>query len=76
MTPEKWNLTQAQQYPLSQYKSIRTYFQIDTTAILKTYSGENIKLEGKLLVRVEHSNQVKDLALCVVKIHNACIVWK
>ena len=47
-----------------------------TTAILKTYSGANIILEGKLLVRVERSNQVKDLALCVVKKHNACIVWK
>ena len=31
------------------------------TALLKTYSGENIKPEKKLLVRVEHSNQVKNL---------------
>ena len=63
--------------PVQKYKDIFPNRPlIDTTAILKTYSGENIKLEGKLLVRVEHSNQVKDLALCVVKIHNTCIVWK
>ena len=29
---------------------------VDTTAILKTYSGEKITPEGKLLVRVEHNN--------------------
>ena len=40
---------------------------VDTTAILKTYSGEKITPEGKLLVRVEHNNQVKDLTLYVVK---------
>ena len=39
-------------------------------------SGEYIKPEEKLLVGVEHSNQVKNLALCVVKTRNACIVWK
>ena len=40
---------------------------VDTTAISKTYSGEKITPEGKLLVRVEHNNQVKDLTLYVVK---------
>ena len=40
---------------------------IDTTAILKTYSWEEITPEGKLLVRVEYNNQVKDLTLHVVK---------
>ena len=40
---------------------------VDTTAILKTYSGEKITPEGKLPVRVEHNNQVKDLTLYVVK---------
>ena len=40
---------------------------IDTTAILKTYSGEEIPPEGKLLVRVEYNNQIKDLTLYVVK---------
>ena len=40
---------------------------VDTTAILKTFSGEKITPEGKLLVRVEHNNQVKDLTLYVVK---------
>ena len=63
--------------PVQKYKDIFPNRPlIDTTTILKTYSEENIKLEGKLLARVEHSNQVKDLALCGVKIHNACIVWK
>ena len=40
---------------------------VDTTAILKTYSGEKVTPEGKILVRVEHNNQVKDLTLYVVK---------
>ena len=40
---------------------------VDTTAILKTYSGEKITPEGKLLVRVELNDQVKDLTLYVVK---------
>ena len=40
---------------------------VETTAILKTYSGEKITPEGKLLVRVEHNKQVKDLTLYVVK---------
>ena len=39
-------------------------------------SGEYIKPEEKPLVGVEHSNQFKNLALCVVKTRNACIVWK
>lgn len=40
---------------------------VDTKAILKTYSGEKMKPEGKLLVRVEHNNQVKNLTLYVVE---------
>ena len=40
---------------------------VDTTAILKTYSGEKITPEGKLLVRMEHNNKVKDFTLYVVK---------
>ena len=40
---------------------------VETTAILKTYSGEKITPEGKLLVRVEHNKQVKDLTLYVMK---------
>ena len=40
---------------------------VDTNAILKSYSGGKITPEGKLLVRVEHNNQVKDLTLYVVK---------
>ena len=40
---------------------------VDTTAILKTYFGEKIKPEGKLLLCVEQNNQVKDLRLYVVK---------
>ena len=49
---------------------------VDTTAILKTYSGEKITPEGKLLVRVEHNNQVKDLTLYVVKTQGPGVVWK
>ena len=48
---------------------------MDATAILKTYSGEKIKLDGKLIVPVEQNNQVKDLKLYVVRTR-ACIVWK
>ena len=63
--------------PLQKYKeSFPNTPLVDTTALLKTYSGENKKPEGKLLVRVEHNSQVQDLTLCVVKTHNACIVWK
>ena len=40
---------------------------VDTTAILKTYSGEKITPEGKLPAWVEHNSQVKDLTLYVVK---------
>ena len=40
---------------------------VATEAILKTYSGEKITPEGKLHVRVEYNNQVKDLTLYVVK---------
>ena len=45
---------------------------VGTKAILKTYSGEKIKPEGKLLVRVEHNNQVKDLTLYV----DPALFWK
>ena len=37
------------------------------TLLKKTYSGEQIKPEGKLLVRVEQNNQVNDSTLYVVK---------
>ena len=40
---------------------------VDTTTILKTYSGEKITPKGKLLVRMEHNNLVKDLTLYVVE---------
>ena len=40
---------------------------VGTKAILKTYSWEKIKPEGKLLVRAEHNNQVKDFTLYVAK---------
>ena len=74
---KKWNLAQAQQYPLQRYQGTFSNTRlVDTFGILKTYSGENIKPEGKLLVPVEHNNQAKDLTLCVVKTHNACIVRK
>ena len=47
--------------PLQKYKEMFADTPLmDTKAILKTYSGENIKPEGKLLVRVEHNNQVKN----------------
>ena len=42
---------------------------VSTNAILKTYSGEQIKPEGKLLVLVEQNNQVNDLTIYVVKTH-------
>ena len=54
--------------PLKTYKeTFPNTSLVDTTAILKTYSGEKVTPEGKLLVRVEHNNQVKDLTLYVVK---------
>jgi len=40
---------------------------VATKTILKTYSGEKIAPEGKLHVRVEFNNQVKDLTLYVFK---------
>ena len=46
---------------------------VNTTAILKTYLGEKIKLEGKLLVHVEQNNQIKDLTLYVVKTQGSTI---
>ena len=47
--------------PLETYKETFSNTPlVDTTAILKTYSGEKITPEGKLLVCVEHNNQVKD----------------
>ena len=54
--------------PLQKYKEMFPDTPlVDTTAILKTYSGEKITPEGKLLVRVEHNNQVRNLTLYVVK---------
>lgn len=54
--------------PLQKYKEIFADTPlVDTKAILKTYSGEKMKPEGKLLVRVEHNNQVKNLTLYVVE---------
>ena len=49
---------------------------VDTTAILKTYSGEKITPEGKLPVRVEHNNQVKDLNVICSENTRAAVVWK
>ncbi|PFX27500.1 Uncharacterized protein K02A2.6 [Stylophora pistillata] len=44
--------------PLQKYKEMFADTPlVDTKAILKTYSGEKMKPEGKLLVRVEHNNQ-------------------
>ena len=40
---------------------------VTTEAHLKTYSGERIAPEGKLHVRVEYSNKVKDFTLHLVK---------
>jgi len=54
--------------PLEMYKeTFPNTPLVDTTTILKTYSGEKITLKGKLLIRVEHNNQVKDLTLYVLK---------
>ena len=54
--------------PLKKYKEMFADTPlVDTIAILKTYSGEKIKPEGKLLVRVEHNDQVKNLTLYVVE---------
>ena len=46
---------------------------VDTTTILKTYSGEKITPKGKLLVRMEHNNLVKDLTLYVVEIQGPAL---
>ena len=54
--------------PLEMYKeTFPNTLLVDTTTIFKTYSGEKITPEGKLLVCMEHNNQVKDLTLYVVK---------
>ena len=45
----------------------------NTTTILKTYSGEKITPKGKLLVRMEHNNLVKDLTLYVVEIQGPAL---
>ena len=63
--------------PLQKYKEMFSDTPlVDTKAILKTYSGEKIKPEGELLVRVEHNNQVKNLTLYVVETQRPSIVWK
>jgi len=54
--------------PVQTYKEMFSKTSMVTNeAILKTYSGEKIAPEGKLHVRVEYNNQVKDLTLYVVK---------
>ena len=54
--------------PLQKYKEMFADTPlVDTKAILKTYLGEKIRPEGKLLVCVEHNNQVKNLTLYVVE---------
>ena len=47
-----------------------------TEAILKTYSGERIIPEGKLDVRVNYNNQVKDLTLYAVKTLGPALFWR
>ena len=51
----------------------RNILMVTTEAILKTYSGEKIALEGKLHVCVEYNNQAKDLAFYVVKMQGLAI---
>ena len=46
---------------------------VNTKASLKPSLGEKIKPEGKLLVRVEHNNQVKNLTLYVVERHGPAL---
>ena len=55
--------------------SLETYKEAfpNTTTILKTYSGEKITPKGKLLVRMEHNNLVKDLTLYVVEIQGPAL---
>ena len=54
--------------PVQKYKEMFSKTTMVTNeATLKTYSGEKIAPEGKLHVRVEYNNQVKDLTLYVVK---------
>ena len=54
--------------PLQKYKEMFADTPlVDTKAILKTCSGEKIKPEGKLIVCVEHNNQLKNLTLYVVE---------
>ena len=54
--------------PAQKYKEMfRNTPLVTTEAILKTYSGEKLAPEGKLHVRVEYNNQVKDVTLHVVK---------
>ena len=55
--------------PLETYKEAFP----NTTTILKTYSGEKITPKGKLLVRMEHNNLVKDLTLYVVEIQGPAL---
>ena len=53
--------------PLQRYKEMLADTPlVETKAIFKTYSGEKIKPEGKLLFRVEHNNHVKNLTLYVL----------
>ena len=55
--------------PLKKYKEMFADTPLlDTKAILKSYSGQKIKPEGKLLVRVEHNNQVKNSTLYTTRL--------
>ena len=61
--------------PVQKYEEMFPNIPLVTTeAILKTYSGEEITPEGKLHVRVQYKNKVKDI-VCGENAGN-CIVWK
>ena len=63
--------------PFQKYKEMFHYIPLMTTeAILKAYSGERIIPEGKLDVRVNYNNQVKDLTLYVVKTLGPALFWR
>ena len=54
--------------PLQKYKEMFPDTPlVGNNAILKTFLGEKITPNGKLLVRVQHNNQVKNSTLYVVK---------
>ncbi|PFX11662.1 Uncharacterized protein K02A2.6 [Stylophora pistillata] len=64
--------------PLQRYKEMFADTPlVYTKAILKSYSGEKMKPEGKLLVRVEHNNQVKNFTLRKdeLTLQDGCLLW-